>query len=109
MNRIMEVCMKKRLVLLAFIVFLSYMPFVNASYDAVINSSSVRIRSESNTSSSIIATLSKGTNISVVDKTLYEGEGCDSKWLKITYKEKEAYVCSKYVTYVDNSFNVFLN
>ncbi|MBQ6285151.1 MAG: SH3 domain-containing protein [Bacilli bacterium] len=97
--------MKKRFVFIALLLFLSYMPLVNASYDAIINSSSVRIRSESSTNGSIIATLSKGTNISVVDKTLYLGEGCDTKWLKLTYKEKEAYVCSKYVTYVDNSFS----
>ena len=97
--------MKKKIILIILFVFILYVPHVYASLDAVITSSSVRIRSGASTSSSIIATVTKGTNIQVVDKTLYEGEGCPSKWYKLTYKEKEAYVCSQYVSFVDNSFS----
>ena len=88
------------------ILFLLCLPtFIYADYDAIINDSSVRIRTEASTESDPITTVNKGTSIIVPDKTLYEGKGCDSKWVKVIYKEKNGYVCSKYVTYVNNSFN----
>ena len=88
------------------ILFLLCLPtFIYADYDAIINDSSVRIRTEASTESDPITSVNKGTSITVPDKTLYEGKGCDSKWVKVIYKEKNGYVCSKYVTYVNNSFN----
>lgn len=88
------------------ILFLLCLPtFIYADYDAIINDSSVRIRTDASTESDPITTVNKGTSITVPDKTLYEGKGCDSKWVKVIYKEKNGYVCSKYVTYVNNSFN----
>lgn len=88
------------------ILFLLCLPsFIYADYDAIINDSSVRIRTEASTESDPITTVNKGTSVTVPDKTLYEGKGCDSKWVKVIYKEKNGYVCSKYVTYVNNSFN----
>ena len=87
------------------LVFLLCFPlFVYADYDAVITGSSVRIRSEANTSSKIISNVNSGTSIKVVDKTTIEGAGCSNGWLKIIYKEKECYVCSSYVKYVDDTF-----
>lgn len=98
--------MKRNIFYIVFFAFLILLPeLVLADYDATITSSSVRIRTNAGTDSSAIATLSKGTNIKVIDKTLYEGAGCDAKWYKVTYKEKAGYVCSKYVTFIDNSFN----
>ena len=88
------------------ILFLLCLPsFIYADYDAIINDSSVRIRTEASTESDPITTVNKGTSVTVPDKTLYEGKGCDSKWVNVIYKEKNGYVCSKYVTYVNNSFN----
>ncbi len=78
---------------------------IKADYDAIINDSSVRIRKGSTTSSTILYTVSKGTEIKVVDKTLYSGSGCKDKWYKVTYKGKTGYVCSTYVTFNDISFN----
>ncbi len=77
---------------------------IKADYDAIINDSAVRIRKESTTSGGILYTVSKGTEIKVVDKTLYSGSGCKDKWYKVTYKGKTGYVCSTYVTFNDISF-----
>ncbi len=91
---------------LLFTLFFFCIPFiVKANYDAVIDGSSVRIRDKATTDSTILYTVNYNTSISVVDKTLISGSGCDSKWLKIIYKNKTGYVCSKYVKYVNNSYS----
>lgn len=97
--------MKKRyLFLISLFVFLC-MPFtINAAFDAEINGSAVRIRTGPGTDNSVIVSVNAGTSISVVDKTLYEGKGCDSKWLKIIHNDKEGYVCSEYVTFLNTSY-----
>ena len=97
--------MKKRLLIIILFAMFLYIPSVSAALDAIINNSSVRIRTGAGTSYSIIATVNKGTSIEVVDKTLYEGSGCSSKWYKVIYKEKQGYVCSQYVTFVDNTYS----
>ena len=98
--------MKNNKIFLLVFFFLLCLPFsIYADYDAIINNSSVRIRTGATTDSEIISTVTKGTNIIVTDKTLIKGNGCDEGWYKIIYKEKNAYVCSKYVTFVNNSFN----
>lgn len=98
--------MKNKIIILVVSIFLLCFPvFIFADYDAVINDSSVMFRSGPGTNNSSLSSLSKGTSITVPDKTLYEGTGCEAKWLKVIYKEKEGYVCSKFVTFVDNSFN----
>ena len=100
--------MKKNCFLvLLFTVFFFCIPiYANASYDAIIDGSSVRIRDKATTDNSkILYTVNYNTSISVVDKTLIEGSGCDSKWYKITYKNKTGYVCSKYVRFVDNTYS----
>ena len=78
---------------------------LNAAYEAEINDTSVRIRSGAGTNNSILYTVSTGTPISVVDKTLYSGTGCNAKWYKVTYKNKTGYVCSSYVTFVNTSYS----
>ena len=97
--------MKKRyLFLISLFVFLC-MPFtINAAFDAEINGSAVRIRTGPGTDNSVIVSVNAGTSISVVDKTLYEGKGCDSKWLKIIHNDKEGYVCSEFVTFLNTSY-----
>ena len=97
--------MKKKLITLILLIMFLYIPSVSAKLDAIINNSSVRIRTGAGTSYSIIATVNKGTSIEVVDKTLYSGSGCSSKWYKVIYKEKEGYVCSQYVTFFDNTYS----
>ena len=91
---------------LLFTLFFFCIPFiVKANYDAVIDGSSVRIRDKATTDGTILYTVNYNTSISVVDKTLIEGNGCDTKWLKIIYKNKTGYVCSKYVKFVNNSYS----
>lgn len=97
--------MKKRYILT--IILLSFLctPFnINAAFDAEINGSAVRIRPGPGTNNSVIVSVNAGTSIKVVDKTLYEGKGCDSKWLKIIHNEKEGYVCSEFVTFLNTSY-----
>ena len=78
---------------------------VFASYDAVINGNDVRIRVAPGTESERIATVNANTLITVEDKTLYSGTGCDDKWYKVTYNSKTGYVCSTYVVFITNSFS----
>ena len=74
--------------------------YIKADYDAVINGSDVRIRSGATTNSDILYSVNSNTALTVVDKTLYEGDGCSSKWYKVIYKNKTGYVCSKYIKFV---------
>ncbi len=78
---------------------------VKADYSAVITGSSVRIRSGAGTNYNALYTVNTNTPITVLDKTTIPGEGCNAGWVKITYKGTEGFVCSKYVSYVDPTFN----
>ena len=103
--------MNKRFKILFFIFLFVFMPaFLNAEeYSAVITGSSVRIRVNPSTSDSkILFTVNSGTSIVVLDKTTVSGTGCANGWLKIKYKEKEGYVCSNYVRYIDSSYSIEL-
>ncbi len=97
--------MNKKIKLVLLTIILCMPLLVKADYSAVIKGTSVRIRTEANTSSSIIKTVSSGTQITVVDKTTIAGDGCSDGWLKIIYKEKDGYVCSKYVKYVNSAYD----
>ena len=95
---------KKSIKTLFFLSFFMCIPLINASgYDAEINGNDVRIRKGAGTNYSIIVNVNKGTELTVIDDTLYSGTGCDQKWAKVLYNEKEGYVCSKYITKVDKS------
>ncbi len=98
--------MKKRyyITIIFLLTFLCVPLNINASFDAEINGNTVRIRTGPGTNNSAIVTVNAGTSISVVDKTLYSGTGCNSKWLKVIYNEKTGYVCSKYVTFLNNTY-----
>lgn len=97
--------MKKRyLLFISLIVFLCTPFNINAAFDAEINGNTVRIRTGPGTNNSAIVTVNAGTSIKVVDKTLYEGTGCSSKWLKVIHNDKEGYVCSEYVTFLNTSY-----
>ena len=99
--------MKKNIItILLFSIFFFCIPFrIYASYDAVITGNTVRIRNGAGTNNDAIFTLNSNTSISVIDKTLYTGEGCDKKWYKISYNDKIGYVCSIYVKFIDASFD----
>lgn len=60
----------------------------------VINAADVRLRSESSTSSSILATLSKGTAVTV----LAQSDG----WYAVSYNDTTGYVAQQYVTMGDS-------
>lgn len=97
--------MKKRyLLFISLLVFLCTPFNINAAFDAEINGNTVRIRTGPGTNNSAIVTVNAGTSIKVVDKTLYEGTGCSSKWLKVIHNDKEGYVCSEYVTFLNTSY-----
>lgn len=96
---------RKYLLLIIFALFFFSMPLIShASIPAEINDSSVRIRSGAGTNNSILATVNSGTALSLVDKTKYTGSGCSDGWYKITYNGSDAYVCSTYVTIIDDTF-----
>ena len=96
---------KKSLKMLFMLLFFMCIPlFINASgYDAEINGNDVRIRSGAGTNHNVIVSVNRGTEITVLEDTLYSGTGCDQKWAKVLYKERHGYVCSRYVKKVDKS------
>ena len=98
--------MKKTKYILFTLFLLIIIPFkVSASFSAYIQGNDVRIRSGAGTNYSVITSLNSNTDITVIDKTLYEGNGCSEKWYKINYSNKEGYVCSKYVRFHITSFS----
>lgn len=96
----------KAIIILAAMLFFMLPSCIKASYDAVITGSAVKLRKDATTSSDSLYSFGVNTNISVVDKTLVKdsGDGCSSDWYKVTYKDITGYVCSKYVSFIDTSF-----
>ena len=78
--------------------------YIHAAIPAEINDSGVRIRTGAGTNTSIIATVNAGTSVSLVNTTKHSGTGCSAGWYNVTYNGKNAYVCSTYVTIIDNTF-----
>ena len=60
----------------------------------VINGSDVRLRSDANTSSSILATLSRGTSVTVLAES--------GSWYAVSYNGTAGYVAKQYVTLGDS-------
>ena len=88
--------MRKKLFLITiFTMFFLIIPLnINASYDAMIKGSQVRIRTGAGTNYEAIYSLGENTPITVLDKTKITGNGCSAGWLKVSYDNKEGYVCS---------------
>ena len=98
--------MNKKIIIFLIVSLFMCLPLnVKAAYDATINENSVRIRRKAGTNYSILYTVNKGTEISVVDKTLHSGTGCSKKWYKVTYKGTTGYVCSSYVSFKSSTFS----
>lgn len=97
----------KRKTILTIIFILSFflIPLnIFASYEAMISATQVRVRKGPSKDTNALYSLSPNTPITVVDKTKYTGTGCDDGWYKVIYDNKEGYVCSKYITFIDNSY-----
>ena len=98
--------MNKKIIIFLIISLLLCLPIsVKADYDATINENYVNIRKDHNKTSKSLFKVNKGTEIKVVDKTLYSGSGCSSKWYKVIYKDKTGYVCSLYVSFKSTAFS----
>lgn len=67
------------------------------------NSSGVNIRSKATSSSDKIATLSYMNYAIITDTSKVEGKGCSDGWYKIKYNNKDAYICSIYVSPAKNT------
>ena len=98
--------MKKKTILIIILTISFFLIPLNikASYDAMISATQVRIRKGAGTGYTALYSLSSNTPITVVDKTKHSGTGCSEGWYKVIYDNKEGYVCSKYVTFIDNSY-----
>lgn len=92
-------------ILIFLMTFILFPTTLMAAHDAIITGSYVRVRSGAGTNYDDLYSLGTNTSISVVDKTLYEGEGCSEKWYKVIYKETTGYVCSKYVHFIDTTYD----
>ena len=98
--------MRKKLILITiFTIFFFILPLnIFASYEAIIKGSYVRIRTGAGTEYEAIYSLGENTSITIIDKTKITGNGCSAGWLKVSYDNKEGYVCSTYVAYIDSTF-----
>lgn len=98
--------MKKNILYLFLLTFILIFPCnIFASYNAVISGNDVRIRTGAGTNNDIIATVNNNTSITVFDKTLYTGTGCNAGWYKVSYNSQDGYVCSSYVAFVSTSYS----
>ncbi len=96
---------KTKILTIIFILSFFLIPLnIFASYEAMISATQVRVRKGPSTDEKALYSLSPNTQITVVDKTKHTGKGCSDGWYKVIYDNKEGYVCSKYVTFIDNSF-----
>ena len=98
--------MKKKITILLILILSFFLIPLNiyAGFDAMISAEAVRVRTGAGTEYKAIYSLSPNTPITVVDKTKYTGTGCSKGWYKVIYDNKEGYVCSSYVTFIDNTF-----
>lgn len=62
----------------------------------VVGANSVNIRSSASTTSSVVATLNKDTNVILASTTKYTGTGCTDGWYSILYNGYYRYICSTY-------------
>ena len=74
----------------------------NTTYK-VNNLTGVNVRSEATTSSNKLATLSYMNYAIITNTTTVKGTGCSDGWYKIKYNNKDAYICSKYVSPAKNT------
>ena len=91
--------MKKLTYIITF--FLTSISLLNIAYAkeiAIIDGWDVRFRSEPTTSSSIIASLNKGTELNLVSDNAGSGNGCSKAWYKVTYNNITGYICSEFAT-----------
>ena len=82
-----------------FNLFILFLTNVNALTASVKTSYGVNFRSTpSINEDNIIASLSYNAKVTLNDNTTYSGDGCDKGWYKVTYSNKEGYICSEYLT-----------
>jgi len=95
--------MKKNILLLLLTITFLLIPFdIKAAYDAVLTDT-VNVRKGAGTNHASLLQASKGSEVSVVDKTLYTGTGCSNKWYKVTYNNQTGYICSTYISFIDTA------
>jgi len=79
-------------ILMSFVMFLMH---TFASSIVVINGTDVRFRSGATTSSSIIASLDNGVELTYIE-SVSKGNGCGDIWYKAQYGSSIGYVCSEF-------------
>lgn len=69
---------------------------VSASKIVTITGYDVRLRSSGTTNSTILATLSYGTKLSLVSDETVSGTGCTNPWYRVQYGSQIGYVCGDF-------------
>ena len=91
-------------VLSILIVFFIFPNFVSATITGKVNDrDGINIRDNYSVNSNIIGKISYNGSITLVDKTIFTGNGCSNGWYKILYNTGYGYVCSDYVTINEES------
>ena len=95
----------KRLILLVFFVLslFLFIPKTFASKIGIVNDSvGINFRSAPNTGDNVITKIKYNTQIIILDVNKYTGTGCSDGWYKAGYNNKEGYVCSTYISIIEN-------
>ena len=91
------------LVVLGFISIFSFTTLVKAANDIELTgtvstaSGSLNVRKSPSTSSSVIATLKKGTTVTVIETDIASSNSSSTKWYKIEYGKITGYVSASYI------------
>ena len=97
--------MKKHYFAKYMFILLCFFPLIlNAEEISIIKDNNSVIYENASDKSNSLYTLNNNTVVSILDKTLYEGEGCDNKWYKVNYKDSTGYICSSNIRFEDISF-----
>lgn len=100
--------MKKRIILLFFLVLFSFLiSTVHASTkNVLLTGNEVSLRTGPGTNHSRITYLSLGSIYALSDENLYPDEGgCSNGWYKINYGNTTGYVCSSYISVITSEEN----
>ena len=94
--------MKKTILLVFFVLSLFlFIPTISAKVGIVNDSVGINFRSAPNTGDNVISRIKYNTQLTIIDENKYTGTGCADGWYKVEYNGKQGYVCSTYISIVE--------
>lgn len=96
--------MKKSIIAIFFLLSLFlFTPKVLADKIGIVNDSvGINFRSEPNTGDNVISKIKYNTQVTIISDEKYSGAGCSDGWYRISLNNKEGYVCSTYISIIQD-------